>query len=274
VPKPIHPILLAGGSGSRLWPLSRKSYPKQFAPLSGKETLFQASAKRVVGDEFAPPLVLTHADFRFIVTEQLQEAGIDPGSMLLEPLGRNTAPAILAAALWLQKDDPNALMLVAPSDHVIPDVAAFQDAVALGRCAAEEGKIVTFGITPTHPEIGYGYLELSDEVSAEHPKAIDLLRFVEKPDIARAEEMSTSGRHLWNAGIFLFSAKTLVEAFKEYAANLVAPVTAAIDSGKPDLVFFRLDRQAWSDVPDISFDYAIMERTQNLAVVPFGGGVV
>ena len=272
MPKPIHPILLAGGSGSRLWPLSRKSYPKQFAPLSGKETLFQASAKRVVGDEFAPPLVLTHSDFRFIVSEQLQEAGIDPGSILLEPLGRNTAPAILAAALWFQKDDPHALMLVAPSDHVIPDVKAFQDAVALGRIAAEEGRIVTFGITPTHPETGYGYLELSDEVSSEDRKTIDLLRFVEKPDLARAEEMSTSGRHLWNAGIFMFSAKTLIEAFKEYAPDLVAPVTAAIDHGKPDLGFFRLDPQAWSDVPDISIDFAIMERAQNLAVVPFGGG--
>jgi len=200
--------------------------------------LFQASARRVMGPAFAAPLVLTHAAFRFIVSEQLQEAGVDPGAILLEPEGRNTAPAILAAALWLQKDDPDALMLVAPSDHVVPDAAAFRDAVALGRGAAAKGRIVTFGITPTHPETGYGYLELSEAVSAEHPKAIDLLRFVEKPDLARAEEMSTSGRHIWNAGIFMFSAKTLVEAFKEYLANLVAPVMAAIDHGKPDLGFF------------------------------------
>jgi len=148
VPKPIHPILLAGGSGSRLWPLSRKSYPKQFAPLLGNETLFQASARRVMGPAFAAPLVLTHAAFRFIVSEQLQEAGVDPGAILLEPEGRNTAPAILAAAFWLQKDDPDALMLIAPSDHVVPDAAAFRDAVALGRGAAEKGRIVTSGSRP------------------------------------------------------------------------------------------------------------------------------
>ena len=152
------PVLLCGGSGTRLWPLSRKSYPKQFVPLVGEETLFQASARRLSGPEFAAPLVLTNSDFRFIVTEQLQGAGIDPGAILIEPEGRNTAPAILAAALYLRAQGSDDPMLVAPSDHVVPDAAALRAAVAAGLPAAEEGRIVTFGITPNRPETGYGYL--------------------------------------------------------------------------------------------------------------------
>lgn len=152
----ITPVLLCGGSGTRLWPLSRKSYPKQFARLLGDDSLFQASARRLTGAGFAPPLVLTNADFRFIVTEQLGEAGIDPGAVLIEPEGRNTAPAVLAAALWLAAADPDALMLVAPSDHVIPDAAAFRAALEAGAGAARAGRLVTFGITPTHAETGYG----------------------------------------------------------------------------------------------------------------------
>lgn len=148
----ITPVLLCGGSGTRLWPLSRKSYPKQFVPLVGDETLFQASARRLSGPGYAPPLVLTASDFRFIVTEQLQDAGLDPGAVLIEPEGRNTAPAILAAALHLATTDPAALMLIAPSDHVVPDAAAFRAAVAAGVPAAQAGQIVTFGITPTHAE--------------------------------------------------------------------------------------------------------------------------
>ena len=157
----IHPVLLCGGSGTRLWPLSRKSYPKQFAALMGPETLFQASVRRLAGEGFAPPVVVTNSDFRFIVTEQLAAAGVDPGAVLIEPAGRNTAPAILAAALWLARTDPDALMLVAPSDHVMPDVTAFRAAIAAGLPAARAGQIVTFGIQPDRPETGYGYLELA-----------------------------------------------------------------------------------------------------------------
>ena len=152
----ITPILLCGGSGTRLWPLSRKSYPKQFVPLVGEETLFQASAKRLSGTGYAAPMVLTNSDFRFIVTEQLAGIGIDPGAVLIEPAGRNTAPAVLAAALYLEQSDPEGLMLVAPSDHVVPDAPAFRAAVAAGQAAAEAGQIVTFGIKPTHAETGDG----------------------------------------------------------------------------------------------------------------------
>ncbi|WP_334192404.1 mannose-1-phosphate guanylyltransferase/mannose-6-phosphate isomerase [Pararhodobacter sp.] len=268
----ITPVLLSGGSGTRLWPLSRKSYPKQFTPLIGEETLFQASARRLSGPDFARPLVLTNSDFRFIVTEQLAAAGIDPGAVLIEPEGKNTAPAVLAAALWLAREDPAALMLVAPSDHVVPDAPAFRAAVELGRPAALAGKLVTFGIAPDHAETGYGYLELAECLDGAAPRVMDLLRFVEKPDLARAEAMVASGRHLWNAGIFLFSAAAIIEAFRTHAPELMEPVAASLDAARPDLGFLRLDPAAWGRVRDISIDYAVMERADNLAVVPYAGG--
>tara|TARA_Y100000815_G_scaffold193627_1_gene177056 strand:- start:1222 stop:2643 length:1422 start_codon:yes stop_codon:yes gene_type:complete len=268
----ITPILLCGGSGTRLWPLSRKSYPKQFVPLVGEETLFQASAQRLSGDGFAAPLVLTNSDFRFIVTEQIAAAGIDPGAILIEPAGRNTAPAILAAALYLEKTDPGALMLVAPSDHVVPDAEAFRAAVEAGAEAARAGRLVTFGIKPTHAETGYGYLELAEDPGDFAARPLALSRFVEKPDAATAETMVEAGTFLWNAGIFLFSVKTILEAFRTHAPDLIAPVQAAVDQGQPDLGFLRLDPEAWAKAEDISIDYAVMERADNLSVVPFAAG--
>ena len=268
----ITPILLCGGSGTRLWPLSRKSYPKQFAPLMGDQTLFQASAARLSGEGFAAPVVLTNSDFRFIVTEQLSAAGIDPGAILIEPEGRNTAPAVLAAALWLEKSAPDALMLVAPSDHVVPDAAAFRAAVEAGAAAAREGRLVTFGIKPTHAETGYGYLELGEEPGDFAARPLALKRFVEKPDAAQAAEMVAAGTYLWNAGIFLFSVATILDAFRKHAPDLVAPCQAAVDQGKADLGFLRLDPKAWKGAEDISIDYAVMERADNLSVVPFAAG--
>ncbi|AFO93611.1 mannose-1-phosphate guanylyltransferase/mannose-6-phosphate isomerase (plasmid) [Phaeobacter inhibens] len=268
----ITPILLCGGSGTRLWPLSRKSYPKQFVPLVGETTLFQASALRLSGEGFAAPMVLTNSDFRFIVTEQLAEAGIDPGAILIEPAGRNTAPAVLAAALWLRARDPEGLMLVAPSDHVVPDAAAFRAAVAAAEPAARAGELVTFGIKPDRAETGYGYLELDGDPGDFSPKVIGLKRFVEKPDLATAEDMLASGQFLWNAGIFLFSVKAIIAAFETHAPDLMVPVQGAVDQGEPDLGFLRLDPAAWDGAADISIDYAVMERAENLAVVPYAGG--
>ncbi|AUQ56789.1 mannose-1-phosphate guanylyltransferase/mannose-6-phosphate isomerase [Phaeobacter inhibens] len=268
----ITPILLCGGSGTRLWPLSRKSYPKQFVPLVGETTLFQASALRLSGEGFAAPMVLTNSDFRFIVTEQLAEAGIDPGAILIEPAGRNTAPAVLAAALWLRARDPDGLMLVAPSDHVVPDAAAFRAAVAAAEPAARAGELVTFGIKPDRAETGYGYLELDGDPGDFSPKVIGLKRFVEKPDLATAEDMLASGQFLWNAGIFLFSVKAIIAAFETHAPDLMVPVQGAVDQGEPDLGFLRLDPAAWDGAADISIDYAVMERAENLAVVPYAGG--
>ncbi|MBD3804730.1 MAG: mannose-1-phosphate guanylyltransferase/mannose-6-phosphate isomerase [Thioclava sp.] len=267
----ITPILLAGGSGTRLWPLSRRSYPKQFTPMIGEETLFQDSARRLSGAGFADPVILTNAEFRFIVTEQLSAIGQEPGAVLLEPAGRNTAPAILAAALWLAQDDPDALILVSPSDHVIPDAEAFHKAVASGVPAARNGKLVTFGVTPDRPETGYGYLELVEDARAQGGP-IPLRRFVEKPDAVSAQRMCESGRHLWNAGVFLFSAKAIVAAFEQFAPQLLAPVTDAVARARADLGFLRLDPTAWAEAEEISIDYAVMEKSPDLVVVPFAGG--
>ena len=267
----ITPVLLAGGSGTRLWPLSRKSYPKQFTRLVGDQSLFQASATRLSGPGYAPPVVITGTDFRFIATEQLRAEGIENGTVLIEPEGRNTAPAVLAAALWLDARDPEGLLLVAPSDHIIPDSADFTAAVEMGRAAAEAGKLVTFGIAPDRPETAYGYLELTaDPAAASGP--IPLARFVEKPDRATAQTMLDSGNYLWNGGIFLFSVKGILAAFHAHAPALVDQVRAAVEKTEPDLDFFRIDAGAWQAVEDISIDYAVMEKADNLVVVPYTGG--
>lgn len=268
----ITPVLLCGGAGTRLWPLSRKSYPKQFASLVGDSTLFQASAQRLTGDGFTAPMVLTNSDFRFIVTEQLSEIGIDPGSILIEPAGKNTAPAVLAAALYLEKTDPDGLLLIAPADHVVPDAEAFRAAVFAGVPAAQDGQLVTFGIKPTHAETGYGYLELTKDPGDFSARPLPLSRFVEKPDATRAQDMLDAGTFLWNAGIFLFSVKTILAAFRAHAPNLMEPVQAAMDQAQTDLGFLRIAPEPWEKVEDISIDYAVMERAKNLAVVPFSDG--
>lgn len=267
----IHPILLCGGSGTRLWPLSRKTYPKQFASLLSEDTLFQASAQRMSGEGFAKPVVVTNTDFRFIVTEQLMSVGIDPGAVLIEPDGRNTAPAVLAAAMHIANEDPDAVLLVAPSDHVVPDTAAFHAAVHRGISAVERGQLVTFGITPDRPETGYGYLQLDDDWDGTDAPA-PLARFIEKPTADLAQEMVRAGTFLWNSGIFLFRARDILEAFEAHAPGLVDPVREAVISGETDLGFLRLAQGPWSEAESISVDYAVMERAPNLSVVPFKGG--
>lgn len=266
----ITPVILAGGSGTRLWPLSRKSYPKQFTELLGPETLFQAAAKRLSGAGYAAPMVLTGADFRFIVTEQLLSAGIDPGAVIIEPEGRNTAPAVLAAALLAVQKDEAAVLLVAPSDHVIPDTAAFQAAAQAGLADVAKGRMVTFGITPDRPETGYGYLELASAPTGQGP--VPLARFVEKPSASRAQEMLDAGHYLWNAGIFLFAARDMITAFEAHAPALIAPVSAALDAAETDLGFLRLAPESWAKAENVSIDYAVMEKSTNLSVVPYSAG--
>ncbi|WP_347266346.1 mannose-1-phosphate guanylyltransferase/mannose-6-phosphate isomerase [Paracoccus sp. (in: a-proteobacteria)] len=263
----ITPVLLAGGSGTRLWPVSRKSFPKQFAPLVGEESLFQASARRLSGPRYGAPVVMTNADFRFIVAEQLDQIGIAPAAILIEPMGRNTAPAILAAALDAFERDPDAVLLVAPSDHVVPDAEGFGRTVDLGLPAARAGRIVTFGITPTRPETGYGYMEA--EGSGAGPLA--LKRFVEKPQAEKAARMIAQGNYLWNAGIFLFAARTMIEAFRAHAPEYLIPVQAALTEARPDLGFLRLAPEPWDRLPDLSIDYAVLEKAGNLSVVRFSG---
>ena len=267
----LYPVLLCGGSGTRLWPLSRKSFPKQFVKLGEGETLFQAAARRLSGPDVCPPVIVTNADFRFIVTEQLSEAGIPPCAVLIEPSARNTAPAILAAVHYLAARDPQALLLVMPSDQVVPDSAAFSAAVRAGLPAAEAGRIVTFGIRPTRPETGYGWLELAHAPESEALAPVALRRFVEKPDAGRAATMLADGHYLWNAGIFLFSVETALKAFAAHAPDMLAPVRQAVEEAAADLDFLRLAPEPWQRAQDISIDYAIMERSDNLDVVPFAG---
>ncbi len=267
----VHPVVLCGGSGTRLWPLSRQSYPKQFVPLMGPESLFQATLRRVAGAGFAAPVVLTGDDFRFIVSEQLAGADCTPEAILIEPDARNTAPALLAAALWLAARDPQAVLLVLPSDHVIPDAAAFRAAVLAALPRALAGDIVTFGVVPTRPETGYGYLHLAPGADPAADTPQPLAGFVEKPDAATALRLLAGGRHLWNAGIFLFTARALVAAFRAHRPDMLPPAEAAVAGLQGDLNFQRLAPGPWADLPDISIDYAIMERAANLAVMPWRG---
>ncbi|MFN3970648.1 MAG: mannose-1-phosphate guanylyltransferase/mannose-6-phosphate isomerase [Gemmobacter sp.] len=270
-PDIIHPVILCGGSGTRLWPLSRKSFPKQFSALLPGGSLFQGSARRCRGTGFAPPLVVTNADFRFIVREQLDGAGCAAEAILIEPEGRNTAPAVLAAALHVGAMAGDALVLVAPSDHVIPDDAGFRAAVRAAAPAARAGQIVTFGIAPDRPETGYGYLELAAPLGPQEASPLPLRAFVEKPEAARAVAMLSGGCHLWNAGIFLFSVDTLVAAFAAHAPAILSGVRAALDGAEGDLGFTRLAPGPWAALPDISIDYAVMEKAANLSVMPWRG---
>ncbi|WP_299352017.1 mannose-1-phosphate guanylyltransferase/mannose-6-phosphate isomerase [uncultured Shimia sp.] len=264
----ITPVLLCGGSGTRLWPLSRKSFPKQFAHITGPESLFQQAARRFIGEGFSAPLAVTGDSFRFIVIEQLAACELDPAGVLIEPDGRNTAPAAIAAALNLYAKDPNALMLLVPSDHSVPDAEQFRNTVRNGAAAAREGQIVTFGIAPTRPETGFGWLECGEQT---HPGVNALTRFIEKPDATTAEELLKDDRHLWNAGVFLAKASVMIDAYRAHAPEILETVEAAVLAAKSDLGFCRLDADLWDKVPEDSIDYAIMEKTQNVSIARFDG---
>ena len=268
----IHPVLLCGGSGTRLWPLSRKSHPKQFVKLLGEESLFQASARRFSIAGFAAPSVVTGSDFRFMVVEQLAAVEIAPQNILIEPTSRNTAAAICAAAVALDAKNGASLMLVAPSDHVIPDAEHFRSTVEAAAKTSLDGQIVTFGIRPDRAETGYGWLELTALPSSDFaPEVQRLSSFIEKPDAETAEALLSGGMHLWNAGIFLFSTSTILGAFAEFAPETLAKVRDAFSAAETDLGFTRLAAEPWSALEDISIDYAVMERAPNLSVMPYGG---
>ena len=267
----IYPILLAGGSGTRLWPLSRKSYPKQFSKIMEDATLYQLSAKRLESSdvlEFKEHTTITNTEFRFIVREQLQQIGIDSGPILVEPAAKNTAVAILAATVFTYANDQNAVLLVCPSDHLIPNTNDFHQTIKIALSHVDKGKIVTFGVEPTHPATGYGYLELSESTMDSHGTS-SVTRFVEKPNLEDAEKMLISGNFLWNAGIFLFRAEDMIEAFKEFAPDIFELVSQSMSLSTLDLGFVRPAEEPWSKLADISIDYAIMEKAHNLITVPF-----
>ncbi|KAA1174677.1 mannose-1-phosphate guanylyltransferase/mannose-6-phosphate isomerase [Marinobacter salinexigens] len=264
----IHPVILSGGSGSRLWPLSRAGYPKQFLNLGDNEnTMLQATAMRVSGEAFSNPVMVCNEEHRFIVAEQLRLAGIEPSQIVLEPVGRNTAPAVAIAALSLLEQNEDAVMLVMPSDHVIRNQSAFLAAVEKAAQAAKSGKLVTFGIEPTAPETGYGYIQKGatlPEVDGAHQVA----RFVEKPDSDTASAYLESGEYYWNSGIFVFTAKNYLEELKGHHPEMLSACEKALKLSKQDLNFCRLDHDAFMASPSDSIDYAVMEKTANAAVVP------
>jgi mannose-1-phosphate guanylyltransferase/mannose-6-phosphate isomerase len=246
--------------------------PKQFAPLIGTETLYQSALTRLSGFGWGSPIVVTAGAYLNIARDQAKAVGIAPACLMVEPTARNTAPAILAAALHLAEKDPEALMLVAPSDHAIPDAAAFRAAVFAGAPAALDGQIVTFGIRPTRAETGYGWLELSEAAGDFRPRPLPLTRFVEKPKAPQAEAMLAAGTYLWNAGIFLAQVRTLIDAFRAHAGDLMLPVLAAVlDADLCDNVV-HLAARPWGKAKHISVDHAVMERATNLCVVPFAAG--
>ena len=268
----IHPVLLCGGSGTRLWPLSRRSHPKQFVKLSDEESLFQSSARRLSGESFAAPTVVTGSDFRFMVVEQLAAIAIEPQIILIEPFARNTAAAVCAAAVALDAKNGDSLMLVSPSDHVITDLERFRETVEAAIPTANEGQIVTFGIRPDRAETGYGWLELPSKLSDDFPEVVQpLSSFVEKPAAEAADALLRGGMHLWNAGIFLFSTSNILASFEQYAPQTLTEVRNAFGSAETDLGFTRLGAKPWARLKDISIDYAVMEHAPNLSVMPYGG---
>ena len=268
----ITPVLLCGGAGTRLWPLSRKSHPKQFVKLMGDNSLFQSSALRLSDACFGAPTIVTGSDFRFMVVEQLAALEIAPRNILIEPLARNTAAAICAAAIAIAANDGEELMLVAPSDHLIPDIDGFRETVKKAAPAALDGQIVTFGILPNRAETGYGWLELTSKPSVDFaPVPQPLSSFVEKPNAEAAEALLAGGMHLWNSGIFLFSATTILKAFEQYAPEILSGVRDAYNNANLDLGFTRLAAEPWARLNDISIDYAVMEKAENISVVPYGG---
>ena len=276
------PVILSGGSGTRLWPLSRQAYPKQFLALAGEDTMLQATWQRVAELASAAPLVVANEDHRFMVAEQLRQVGCTPAAIVLEPVGRNTAPAIAVAALQATADGADPLLLVLPSDHVIADAAGFRAAVAAATPAAQAGKLVTFGIVPTAAETGYGYIKAASDEStptttaqtqgARASAVRQVAGFVEKPDAATAAQYLASRQYFWNSGMFLFQASRYLAELERHAPAMLAACRAAFEGAKRDTDFVRLDKAAFAACPSDSIDYAVMEKTADAAVLPIDVG--
>ena len=262
----IIPVILSGGSGTRLWPLSRKEYPKQYLPLAGDNTMLQETILRLNGlDNLADPIIICNVNHRFLVAEQCQQINIENPIILLEPVGRNTAPAIAAAALQSLKITYNAVLLVLSADHVIQDVDAFHQAIDIANQQAQSGKLTTFGIVPTDANTGYGYIKSSEE---NNNGAYKVEEFVEKPDLKTAEVYLEQGSYLWNSGMFMFQAHTFIDELTTHSPNIVTSVNNAVNNAVQDLDFIRLEKQAFESSPSDSIDYALMEKSNNVVVVP------
>ena len=263
----IYPVVLSGGSGTRLWPMSRAALPKQLLPLSSNLSMLQETLKRLSGiSGSGDPLVVCNQDHRFIVAEQLRQIDINKSLIVLEPVGRNTAPAAVVAAMQLIKEDPEAVMLLLPADHIISDVGAFHLAIQQGLSAVRQGNLVCFGIVPHAPDTGYGYIQRGEFLVEE--AAYRVARFIEKPDAEKAQALLSAGGHYWNSGMFLFSCRQFLDEMEKFRPDILAACKAALAGSHRDLDFCRLDEKAFKDCPSDSIDYAVMERTDRAAVVP------
>lgn len=266
------PVILSGGSGTRLWPLSRSSYPKQFLPITEEKTLFQLTLERISSlnqalANFQNPIIVTNENHRFIVAEQLRLQKTS-AQILLEPVARNTAPAIAAAAELALSRGEDPILLILAADHVIEQQEAFNQAVAVGLSAAESGKLVTFGIVPTAPETGYGYIKAQQKVEQSELKSYPVAEFVEKPNRATAEQYVADGSYLWNSGMFMFKASTYLQELEKFNPAIAKNAKNALQNSKNDLDFVRLDKTSFEQCPEDSIDYAVMEKTEHAVVVP------
>lgn len=268
------PIIMAGGTGSRLWPMSRELYPKQFLRLYGEQSMLQETVTRLKGLAASEPLVICNEEHRFLVAEQLRQINQLSNNIILEPVGRNTAPAITLAALSAIDEDSDPLLLVLAADHVIENTAAFHQAVQNAIPFAEQGKLVTFGIVPTGPETGYGYIQRGSEFSSHAAPVFEVQRFVEKPDLQTALQYLETGEYYWNSGMFLFRAKRFLEEMATYRPDILGACLKAIEASQPDAQqeFIRVDKAAFTACPDESVDYAVMEKTTDAIVVPLDAG--
>jgi mannose-1-phosphate guanylyltransferase/mannose-6-phosphate isomerase len=266
----IIPVILSGGAGTRLWPLSRKAYPKQFLKLIDDENLFKKTLSRVVGKAgFGAPIIVCNKDHRFLVASNLEEEGVKAQSIILEPEGRSTAPAITIASIEASKNDDEDVLLIMTSDHLIKDVDGFLEAVKKGEKLAKDGYFVTFGIVPGHAETGYGYIEKGNVINS---SGFNIKRFTEKPDKETAEKFVSSGNFLWNSGMFMFKASEYLKAIKEFESGMFESCSLSYKNAVKDLDFVRLEEESFIKCNDISIDYAVMERVKNIAVIPINVG--
>ena len=271
MPKLVYPVILSGGAGTRLWPLSRALRPKQLLPLVSDKSMLQETVRRVTGTDFGAPMIVCNAQHRFMIAEQMREIGVDPLAIVLEPEGRNTAPAVTAAAVLLAAQDPDAVMLVLPSDHVISDVEGMHLAVRRALAAADKGSLVTFGIRPNRAETGYGYIRRGPACPG-LDGCFHVDQFVEKPDLATAEAYVQNEDYSWNSGMFVFPVATYLAEVERLKPDLLAACRRSVNKASQDLDFVRLDAGSFAATESISVDYAVMERTEKAAVVPLDIG--